>query len=100
MADIKSMILKKHENKAGKKLVLRDVNRGLITALLAIPIYGKDARDEEILSVIINAGASPSDRLLANMKKRYDEMVKNKQLKKTKAGVRDLDGFIVLVPKR
>ena len=37
--DIKSLILKKQEGRSGKHLAFKDVNRPLIIALLAIPVY-------------------------------------------------------------
>ena len=97
MSDIRSMLLAKSENK--KKLVLKDVNRDLIIALLAIPVYGKEARDEEILSVIINSGAVQANKYIEQIRARYNERLKNKEIKRTKTGVRDLDGFRVLVPR-
>lgn len=98
--DVKAMILAKN---GGKKqttqLVMKDVNRRLITSLLAISVYGKEARDEEILSVIINASTGQSARL-ARIRDNYDKLVKEKKVKKSKDGfVRDQDGFIVLVPR-
>lgn len=97
--DVRSLLLKKQEGK-NTKLVMKDVNRGLLISLLCLPVYGKEARDEEILSVIINAGAVADmtdimDRIRAN----YNKLVAEKKVKKTKTGVRDTDGFLVLVPR-
>ena len=97
--DVRSLLLKKQEGK-NTKLVMKDVNRGLLISLLCLPVYGKEARDEEILSVIINAGAVADmtdimDRIRAN----YNKLVAEKKVKKTKTGVRDSDGFLVLVPR-
>lgn len=39
--DVKAMIAKKAEKKTASQLVLKDVNRSLITTLLAISVYGK-----------------------------------------------------------
>lgn len=98
--DVRSMLLAKDEKRKNTRLVMKDVNRELIIALLAIPVYGKEARDEEILSVIINAGASESDKLIDKIRDNYNQRLKNKEIKKTKNdGVRDTDGFMVLVPR-
>lgn len=98
-ADIRAMLAKKNEEKnSGKRLVMKDINRDLITALLAIPIYGKEARDEEILSIIINGGVSKS--IIDKIKDSYNTRLENKEIKKSKSGdVVDKDGFMVLVPR-
>ena len=97
--DVKSLLLKKQE-KASKKLIMKDVNRPLIIALLSIPVYGKEVRDEEILSVIINAGTNDFfTKKMSQIKDAYNTRLKNKELKKTKDGVVDSDGFMVLIPK-
>lgn len=99
---IRELLQSKENKKANSELVLKDINRELIVALLAIPVYGKHARDEEILSIIINAGAPASDvrdKYLDAFRERYNQLLKDKKIKKTKNGVRDTDGFIVLVPK-
>lgn len=99
MPDVRAMLQAKSEKKAHKHLVLEDVNRDLIIALFAIPVYGKEARDEEILSVIINAGSAEVSDLMTRIRADYDQQVKDKKIKKTKDGVRDTDGFMVLVPR-
>lgn len=99
MPDVRAMLQAKSEKKAQKHLVLKDVNRDLIIALFAIPVYGKEARDEEILSVIINAGSAEVSDLMTRIRADYDQQVKDKKIKKTKDGVRDTDGFMVLVPR-
>ena len=99
MPDVRAMLQAKSEKKAQKHLVLKDVNRDLIIALFAIPVYGKEARDEEILSVIINAGSAEISGLMGRIRADYDQRVKDKKIKKTKDGVRDTDGFMVLVPR-
>lgn len=97
--DIRSMLLKKQEGR-NTKLVLKDVNRGLLISLLCLPVYGKDARDEEILSMIINAGVrSGMNDLMDRIRANYNKMLSEKKIKKTKTGVRDTDGFNVLVPR-
>ena len=96
--DLKAMIAKKQENKLkSSKLVLKDINRQLVTALLALPVYGKDARDDEILTIIINGGVQSSymDRINENFTKR----VNAGEIKKTKGEYRDKEGFLVLVPR-
>ena len=99
MPDVRAMLQAKSEKKAQKHLVLKDVNRDLIIALFAIPVYGKEARDEEILSVIINAGSAEISDRMGRIRADYDQRVKDKKIKKTKDGVRDTDGFMVLVPR-
>ena len=98
-ADVRAMLLAKSESKKSSQVVMKDVNRDLIVALLAIPVYGKEARDEEILSVIINAGAAEVSDLIGKIRADYNQRVKDKKIKKTKEGVRDTDGFMVLVPR-
>lgn len=101
MADVRSLLLKKSEQKAAKKLVLKDVNRPLMVALLAIPTYGKEARDEEVLSIIINAGqVRDTTDLMDRIRANYDARVAAKEIKKVKGETRDKDGFLVLVPRR
>lgn len=100
--DVRALLMKKSEEKsnAGKRVVMKDVNRDLMVALLAIPVYGKEARDEEILSVIINAGGVDVSDQIAKIRENYNKLVAEKKIKKTKAGgVRDLDGYMVLVPR-
>ena len=97
-ADIRAMLAKKNSNKESKHLVMKDINRDLITALLAIPIYGKEARDEEILSIIINGGVVTKS--IEKIVAAYNERIKNKELKKNKSGdIVDSEGFMVMVPK-
>lgn len=99
---IRELLQSKENKKANSELVLKDINRDLIVALLAIPVYGKHARDEEILSIIINAGASANtgrNKYLEKFREHYNQLLKEKKIKKTKTGVRDTDGFLVLVPR-
>ena len=96
--DIKSAIMKKQDDRMKKsKLTLTDVNRSLIIALTALPVYGKDVRDEEILTLIINGGVQSTylDKMRDNFKRRLD----TKEIKKTKDGYRDSEGFLVLQPR-
>ena len=100
--DVRAMLLKKDREKNPGRLTVRDVNRSLIISLLAIPVYGKEARDEEILSVIINAGkVADTSGCMERIRASYDQMVKDKKIKKAKGGeIRDTDGFWVLEPRR
>lgn len=96
---IRAILLKKQE-KNEKKLVMQDVNADLIVALLAIPVYGKDARDEDILSIIINAGTMTFQSVISEIKKNFETDLKAKKLKKSKDGfIRDKEGFIRLQPR-
>ena len=101
MADVRALIMTKQEKNAGKKLIWKDVNRDLIVALLAIPVYGKEARDEEILSVIINAGVrNRREAQLRDMRDKYNQAIQEKKIKKSKTGeTRDADGFLYLEPR-
>ena len=96
--DIKAMIMKKQNDKLkSSKLVMKDINRELITALIALPVYGKEVRDEEILTIIINGGIEPPrmDKILSDFSKRLDKQ----EVKKVKGEYRDNEGFLVLVPR-
>lgn len=99
---IRAILMKKHDAQQvkPKKLLLQDVNRDLIIALLAIPVYGKDARDEDILSIIINPGALGFQKSLDQIKDEYNKAVKAKTLKKSKDGfAHNKEGFIKLTPR-
>lgn len=96
---IKAILMKKQE-KRERKLVMQDVNVDLIVALMAIPVYGKEARDEEILSIIINSGSLTFQSMIDKIKEEFNKNVKEKKLKKSKDGfLRDKDGFIHLKPR-
>lgn len=96
---IKAILMKKQE-KRERKLVMQDVNADLIVALMAIPVYGKEARDEEILSIIINSGSLTFQSMIDKIKDEFNKNVKEKKLKKSKDGfLRDKDGFIHLKPR-
>ena len=94
--DIKAMLQKKQDKK-NSKLVMKDINRGLIIALTALPVYGKEVRDEEILSIIINGGVK-SDCVYDQIRDNCNKRLQNKEIKKVKGEYRDADGFLVLVP--
>ena len=96
--DIRAMIAKKQEDKLkSSKLVMKDVNRDLIVALLALPVYGKEARDDEILSIIINGGVESS--YMDKIRAQFNTRLENHEIKKVKGEYRDSDGFMVLVPR-
>lgn len=97
---IRAMLMKKNDSEKPKRLLLQDVNRDLIVALLAVPVYGKDARDEDILSIIINPSSLSFDSLIGKIKTEFESQVKAKNLKKSKDGfTRNKDGFIRLKPR-
>lgn len=96
--DLKALIAKKQEGKLkSSKLVMKDINRQLVTALLALPVYGKDARDEEILTIIINGGVQSS--YMDRIKEGFTKRLEAGEIKKTKGEYRDTEGFLVLVPR-
>lgn len=96
--DIRAMISEKEkQNASGKKLVLKDIHRSLIVALTALPVYGKEVRDEEILTIIINGGVTSTT--LDRIKDHYNARLKAKELKKVKGEVVDTNGYMVLVPR-
>lgn len=96
--DIKAAIMKKQDEKLKKsKLTLTDVNRSLIIALTALPVYGKEVRDEEILTLIINGGVQST--YLDKIRDSFQRRLNAKELKKTKDGYRDSEGFLVLQPR-
>lgn len=96
--DLKALIAKKQEVKLkSSKLVMKDINRQLVTALLALPVYGKDARDEEILTIIINGGVQSS--YMDRIKEGFTKRLEAGEIKKTKGEYRDTEGFLVLVPR-
>lgn len=101
MSNILDVISSK-ESKANKRdeSILNDVNHDLITALFALPLYGKVAHDEEILTLIINAGVSGYQTLLNNIREQFNTKLKAKEIKKSKDGhYRDKAGFIRLRPR-
>lgn len=96
--DIRAAIMKKQNDKIKKtRVMLDDVNKELIIALTALPVYGKEVRDEEILTLIINGGVQSS--YLERMKKRFKAELESGEVKKVKGEYRNKDGFIVLAPK-
>ncbi|WP_300943832.1 hypothetical protein [uncultured Duncaniella sp.] len=96
--DIRALIAKKQEGKLkDSRLVLKDVNRDLITALLALPVYGKEARDDEILTIIINGGIDTS--YMDKIRDNFTGRLERHEVKKVKGEYRDSEGFLVLVPR-
>lgn len=80
------------------ELTLDDVNKDLIMSLFAVDVYGAEARDEEILNIIIGGGQIIKDAR-AIMRDDFIKISKNGKLKKGKDGMlRDKDGYIVLEP--
>lgn len=96
MTDIKALIQKR--NSKHGRLTIKDVNHDLLISLLATSIYGREARDEEILTAIINAGSPGAARLEA-VRADVDVMTKGKKLKKTKMGWVDAKDHIFIIPK-
>lgn len=96
MADIKALIQKR--NSKHGRLTMKDVNHDLLISLLATSVYGREARDEEILTAIINAGSPGAARLEA-IRADIDVMTKGEKLKKTKMGWVNSKGHIVIMPK-
>lgn len=92
--DIKAKLLKKAS--VPTVLSMDDVNRDLIASLFSVGIYGAEARDEEIHSIIIGGGTIVKDAKKI-LRQEFDA-IKN-TLKKGKDGMyRDKNGFIVLEP--
>lgn len=102
--NIKDMIAKKKSKNSDKNLELKDINRDLIVSLLGISVYGKDARDEDILEIIIDGGEAREverdEKLYNKIKDEYRELLKNKSIKKErKSGfMKNSEGLIVLTP--
>ena len=80
------------------ELTLDDVNKDLIMSLFAVDVYGAEARDEEILNIIIGGGQIVKDAR-AIMRADFEKISKSEKLKKGKDGMwRDKYGYIVLEP--
>lgn len=99
--DVLTLIMEKsNQNHNNTHIALKDVNKDLIVTLMALPLYGKAVRDEEILSVIINAGPSRLEQTLEQIKTRFEERLKAKEIKKGKDGYyHQKNGLIVLNPR-
>lgn len=92
------ILAKLKETKSKKKLVIDDINRPIYLAIFGTSIYGKSARDEEVMEIIIGQRDDP----MVVMRQAYDDRVNEygSGIKKVNGVVRDPNGFIVLVPKR
>lgn len=103
IADIRAMLRQKQEKNETTKLALKDIHRDLIVALTAITIYGKEARDEEILSIIINGTAPEAKKTptyLERITESFNARMAKKEIKKVNGEYRDANGFLVLVPAK
>lgn len=95
--DIRARIRKK-STLPKTTLTLEDVNRDMIVSLLSVDIYGAEAREEDILELIIGGGIV-MDSADCRKKMREDFEKIKKTLKRGKDGLwHDKDGFIVLEP--
>lgn len=52
MANVKDLIAKRNKE-ISTNIELKDINKDLILSLFAVSLFGKDAHDEEILSIIL-----------------------------------------------
>lgn len=88
----------KESKKQAKKLALEDVNRPLFTALFGISVYGKSARDDEIMELIVGQRTDPMVQIRENF--RAKQKAEGSTWKKEKDGtIRNERGFLVLQPK-
>lgn len=98
MASIKDMIKAKEEKKLKTDIPLNDINKSLILSLFSIALYGKEAHDEEILSIIIGANKSEEkEALVADFERKKKEY--GASMKMGKAGYYVHNGLLVLHPK-
>lgn len=93
--DIKAR-LKKKASVPRLTLALDDVNRDLIVSLFSVAIYGAEARDEEIHSIIIGGGELVKDTS-KKLKEEFDS-IKSTLKKKSDGQWYDKNGFIVVEP--
>lgn len=93
------ILTKLREKKASeKRLVLTDINRPLFTALFGVSIYGKAARDEDVMELIVGQRDDPMVKIRATFRAR--QKAEGAEWKKQKDGtIIDKNGFIVLQPK-
>ena len=98
--DVLSKIAKKTESKNKEaKSALVDINHDLIVAITGIGLYGKEARDEEILSIILNAGTIQSlDRMLQRVKENYNNLINGIFGKQTQDAVKAFQMENGLIP--
>lgn len=100
--DVKALIAQKQSKKENANLALNDINHDLIVSLFAISVYGKPARDEDVLSIIIGGPKGKFATIMDKIKDDYQERIKaaGTKLKKQKNGMMiDQDGFIILQPR-
>ena len=98
MNAVMQKLKKKMAKDSSQHLILEDVNRPLYMALFGIGIYGKEARDEDIMELIIGGKNDPMYRIRRDFK-RYQESMGSKLTKKKDGTILDPDGFMVLQPK-
>lgn len=99
---VKEMIAKKQSKKENKHLEIRDINHDLIISIFATAVYGKPARDEDILSIIIGGPGKAFERAFDKLREQHKAFMKDAgtSVKRKKNGVLlDKDGFIILQPK-
>ena len=53
MANVKDLIAQKRNKEIATNIELKDINKDLILSLFAVSLFGKDAHDEEILTIIL-----------------------------------------------
>ena len=88
----------KESKKQSKRLVLEDINRPLFTALFGVSVYGKKARDEEIMELIVGQRTDPMVQIRENFCAKMK--AEGATWKKEKDGtIRNERGFLVLQPK-
>lgn len=101
--DVKALIAQKQSKKENKNLSLNDINHDLIVSLFAVSVYGKPARDEDILTIIIGGPkkADPFKYTFDKIKARYERQMKDSSLGivKKSGAILDKDGFIILQPR-
>lgn len=90
--------LREKKQRENKKLVLEDINRPLFSALFGISVYGKDARDESIMELIVGQREDPMVKIRNAFRQR--QQVEGAAWKRLKDGtIIDAEGFMVLQPK-
>lgn len=81
-----------------KRMVLEDINRPLFVALFGISVYGKSARDESIMELIVGQREDPMVKIRSAFQER--QKAEGATWKKQKDGtIIDAEGFMVLQPK-
>ncbi len=98
MANIKELIKAKENKKVHTNIPLNDINRDLILSLFSVSLYGKEAHDEEILSIIIGGNKSQEKASLVEEFKQKKSQY-GTTMKMGKNGYYVHNGNIVLKPK-